>query len=274
MMFGANWSNVIELLGALLVLLAFWANARGKWGRDTPVYLLVNLAGAVFLGVVALALRRWGFVLLEIAWAGVSLAGLLRATRRGFPQPTIEDIRVTDDRTRLRELMHALALQRGHFVLASGKESRYYLDGRMVTLSPEGAYLTGKLMHAVLQPLGVEAVGGLTMGADPVATAVAVYSFQQGEPMPAFLVRKETKAHGMQKQVEGPVRPGMRVAIVEDTVTTGESSLRAIEAVEAMGCTVVTVLALIDRLEGARERLEAAGYEFRALFTIRDLDLD
>lgn len=178
------------------------------------------------------------------------------------------------DRDRLLTLVEELALSRGHFILASGRESTYYLDGRMVTLSPEGAYLTGKLMLAQLQGQDVQAVGGLTMGADPVATAVAVVSFLEGTPIPAFLVRKEAKAHGKGKQVEGPVQPGMRVAVVEDTVTTGDSALKAIAAVEALGCTVVTVLALVDRLEGARELLESKGYRFEPLFTVRDLGIE
>lgn len=178
-----------------------------------------------------------------------------------------------DQRTRLLELVSTVALTRGHFILASGKESTFYLDGRLVTLSPEGAYLTARLMLAQMQGLDVQAVGGLTMGADPIAAAIAVVSYLDGHPLPAFLVRKEAKSHGKQKQVEGPLPPQARVAIVEDTVTTGESALRAIEAVEALGCTVEVVLALVDRLEGARELLEGKGYRFTPLFTIRDLGI-
>ncbi|MHB9024464.1 MAG: orotate phosphoribosyltransferase [Armatimonadota bacterium] len=177
------------------------------------------------------------------------------------------------DRERLLQLVEAHALSRGHFVLASGKTSTYYLDGRMVTLLPEGAYLLGKLLVARLRELGVQAVGGLTMGADPIAAAVAVVSHLEGSPIPAFLVRKETKSHGTQKLVEGHLPPGARVAIVEDTVTTGESALKAIAAVEALGCTVTIVLALVDRLEGGRELLEGKGYPFSPLFTIRDLGI-
>ena len=181
---------------------------------------------------------------------------------------------MSNDRARLLELINTQALSRGHFILSSGKESSYYLDGRLVTLSPEGGYLTGKLMGERLADAGVQAVGGLTMGADPVATAIAVVSYLQGHPLPAFLVRKEAKAHGTQKLVEGPLPEKARVAIVEDTVTTGESMLKAIEAVEALGCTVALALCLVDRLEGARERLERAGYQFDALFTVRDLGIE
>jgi len=180
----------------------------------------------------------------------------------------------SDARLRLLELIRTEALSRGHFILASGKESTFYLDGRLITLSPEGAYLTGKLFFERLRGQDIQAVGGLTMGADPIATAVAVLSFQGGQPIPAFLVRKDVKAHGKQKLVEGPLPAGARVAIVEDTVTTGESALKAIAAVEALGCTVGLVLALVDRLEGARERVEAAGYVFSSIFTIRDLGIE
>ena len=180
---------------------------------------------------------------------------------------------MNEDRRRLLEMVKTVALSRGHFILASGKESNFYLDGRLVTLSPEGAYLIGKLMYEQIHELDVEAVGGLTMGADPVATAIAVVSHLEGHGIPAFLVRKEAKGHGKQKLVEGPLRPGARVAIVEDTVTTGESALKAIAAVEALGCSVVTVLALVDRLDGARELLESKGYAYAPLFTIHDLDI-
>ena len=195
--------------------------------------------------------------------------------RQSKAQP-IRSIRARESvsRERLRQLLQTQALSRGHFILASGKESTFYLDGRMVTLSPEGAFLTGKLLFERMHGLDIHAVGGLTMGADPIATAVAIFSHLSAQPIPAFLVRKDVKAHGTHKQVEGPLPPNARVAIVEDTVTTGDSALKAIAAVEALGCTVVIVLALIDRLDGGRERLEAAGYPFASLFTIRDLGIE
>jgi len=178
-----------------------------------------------------------------------------------------------DERARLLELVKTQALSHGHFILSSGKESSYYLDGRLVTLSAEGGYLTGKLMLERFSGLDVQAVGGLTMGADPVATAISLVSYLEGHPIPAFLVRKETKAHGKQKLVEGPLPERARVAIVEDTVTTGESMLKAIAAVEELGCTVAIVLCLVDRLEGGREHIEGLGYHYESLFTIRDLGI-
>lgn len=180
---------------------------------------------------------------------------------------------MADDRARLLELIQELAVQRGHFILASGRESHYYLDGRMVALHPEGAYLIGKLLFAQMADLDVQAVGGLTMGADPVASAVSIVSFLEGRPINAFLVRKEAKGHGTKKLVEGPLAPGSRVVIVEDTVTTGQSPLKAVAAVEALGCTVAAVMVVIDRMEGARETIEGAGYKFMPLFTVKDLGL-
>jgi len=180
---------------------------------------------------------------------------------------------MVDERARLLELIERYAVQRGHFILASGRESNYYLDGRMVALHAEGAYLIGKLLFARIRALGAQAVGGLTMGADPVASAVSIASYLEGAPINAFLVRKEAKGHGTNKLVEGPLAPGSRVVIVEDTVTTGESSLKAVAAVEELGCKVAAVMVVIDRQEGARERIEGAGYRFEPLFTVKELGL-
>jgi orotate phosphoribosyltransferase len=267
------WTSLIELAGAALILLAFWANTSGRWPREGAAYLWTNLLGAVLLGVMAAWRRAPGFVLLEIAWIAISLASLRHPHATPQPLP-IKDATMADERARLLHLVESLALSRGHFILASGRESSYYLDGRMVTLSPEGAYLTGKLMFAQARELGIEAVGGLTMGADPIAASIAVVSHLAGAPLPAFIVRKDVKGHGKQKQVEGPLPEKARVAIVEDTITTGDSALKAAVAVEALGCTVVAVLALVDRLEGGRETIEGAGYQFLPLFTIRDLGIE
>ncbi len=271
---GHDRSEVVELAGAALILLAYWANAGGRWSRNAPAYLWVNLAGALLLGMIAYKLRRWGFVLLEVAWAGISIVSLWHRSRIAPITPPLPQQTAAEEHARLLELLKTQALTPGHFILSSGKESSYYLDGRLVTLSPEGGYLTGKLMLEQLGGLEIQAVGGLTLGADPVATAISVLSFREGRPIPAFLVRKDTKAHGKQQLIEGPLPEGARVAIVEDTVTTGESILTAVTAVEALGCTVAIVLCLVDRLEGARERIEGMGYRFDALFTIRDLGIE
>jgi orotate phosphoribosyltransferase len=179
-----------------------------------------------------------------------------------------------EERARLLELVKTHALKRGHFVLASGRESTYYLDGRLVTLSAEGAYLIGRLVWDAIRDLQVQAVGGPTLGADPMATAVAIASYQSGHPIPAFIVRKEAKSHGTGKMVEGPLPEYARVAIVDDTITSGGSAITAIEALESMGCQVAAVVSLVDRLEGASEALAARGYRYLPLFTIRDLGIE
>ena len=173
----------------------------------------------------------------------------------------------------LRELLRQRAYQRGQFRLSSGRVSPYYIDGRLITLWPEGCVLVGDLCFHKLRGRGLDAVGGLTLGADPMVTAIAYASHQAGEPLPAFIVRKEAKEHGRQRQIEGPpLERGMRVAIVDDALTTGGSALQAIEAVEAIGCVVATALVLVDRLEGGREVLAQRGYRLESVFTIHDID--
>jgi len=177
-------------------------------------------------------------------------------------------------RQRLCELIRTQALKRGQFVLSSGRVSSYYLDGRLITLSPEGAYLTGKVIFDLLKDSSVQAIGGPTLGADPMAAAVALVSHLEGRPMAAFIVRKEPKKHGRGRWVEGPLEPGMRVAILDDVITTGESLLRAIEAVKQEGCIVEKVIVLVDREEGGREVLAAQGYELTAIFNLLDLGIN
>ena len=170
-------------------------------------------------------------------------------------------------RDQLIRLLATRSARRGRFTLASGRESTLYIDARLTTMSPEGLVIIGPLGEAALttRPWRVEAVGGLTLGADPIAYAISYASALAGRPLRAFTVRKEAKAHGTGKLIEGPFRPGDRVAIVEDVITTGASARRAAEAVRASGGEVAGVLALVDREEGGREALEAAGLEVLAL---------
>ncbi len=179
------------------------------------------------------------------------------------------------DRERLIDLLRREALWTGQFTLASGRTSHYYVDGRKVTLAAEGAAL---LAAGVLDVLAgrpeVEAVGGLTMGADPIVGATLALAGLRGKALKGFLVRKEPKGHGTGQLVEGPVGPGMTVAIVEDVATTGGSALKAVEAVEAMGGRVACVIAMLDRLEGAAGAFETRGLDFYALATIRDLGVE
>ncbi len=157
------------------------------------------------------------------------------------------------------------ALKYGEFTLSSGKKSSYYFDGRLLSLDPEGALLIGRALVPLLRQAGVDAVGGPTLAADPIVTAVALTSQLEGKGIPAFIVRKETKEHGTGQLIEGPLASGSRVAIVDDTCTTGGSLLHAIAAAEAAGCTVVKVLVLLDRREGGTEELARRGYDFSAL---------
>ncbi len=180
------------------------------------------------------------------------------------------------DRGRLIALLQRDALRTGTFTLASGRTSHYYVDGRKVTLSAEGAAQVGAgVLELLADPPGVAAIGGLTMGADPIVGAALAVAGASARPgLLGFLVRKEAKGHGTGKLVEGPVAPGMDVAIVDDVATTGGSSLQAVDAAQALGCRVVRVIAVLDRLEGASEAFAARGLDFRSMVTIRDLGVE
>lgn len=156
-------------------------------------------------------------------------------------------------------------------VLTSGRTSRYYVDAKMTTLDPQGARLTALLFLEVLKTYDIDAIGGFTLGADPIVSAVAALSSETERPLPAFIVRKEPKKHGERKMIEGPFQPGWKVAVVDDVVTTAGSTLKACKAVEEEGGKVVLTLALVDRLEGGRENLEKNGYTFVSLLTRDDL---
>ncbi len=160
------------------------------------------------------------------------------------------------------------------FRLSSGALSRYYFNLKQVTYSPEGQYLVGKLFYEKMKALHLspKAVGGLTLGADPIAMAVARYSFDVRDPVEAFVIRKEPKGHGMGRQIEGNVKAGDSVVIIEDVVTTGGSTLKAIEAAEREGLRILAVIALLDRCEqGGRRNIEARGYPFYSILTVNDI---
>lgn len=174
---------------------------------------------------------------------------------------------MTDDlRKRFLEVVRERGLKRGEFTLASGEKSTYFFDLKMVTLHPEGAYLAGRLVLDILKGVDIDAVGGLTLGADPIVAAVAAVSHLEGRPIPAFIERGELKDHGTQKAIEGYVPgEGGRVAIVEDVITKGGASLKAIGLAEAAGCRVVKVVALVDRHQGGSDELRRRGYDFSAI---------
>jgi orotate phosphoribosyltransferase len=174
---------------------------------------------------------------------------------------------------RLLSILAARSARRGQFTLASGRQSTLYIDARLTTMSPDGLALIGPLALAALRDASwnVDAIGGLTLGADPISYAIAYASASTATPLRAFTVRKEAKAHGAGRLIEGPFQVGDRVAVVEDVITTGGSALRAIEAIRAGGGTVAGVLALVDREEGGREALESAGLAVLTLARASDI---
>lgn len=178
------------------------------------------------------------------------------------------------NRDALIELVREKALKIGKFTLASGKEASFYLDCRQVTLDSRGANLIAEGFLDLLGENVPDAVGGMAIGADPITAAIITLAGQRGLALNGFIVRKEAKAHGRGRDVEGPVQEGQNVVIVEDVVTTGGSSLKAIERVEAFGLKVQEVIAIVDRLEGGREAFEERGYQLRTLFTIRDFGIE
>lgn len=182
-------------------------------------------------------------------------------------------------REQLRDLITSLAVVHGKVTLSSGKEADYYVDLRRVTLHHRAAPLIGHVMLDALEEAGlgtveVDAVGGLTLGADPIATALLHAAASRGLDLDAFVVRKAAKAHGMQRQIEGPDISGRRVVVVEDTTTTGGSPIAAIEAARAAGAEVVGVATIVDRDTGAREKIEALGVPYHSLFGLADLGLE
>jgi len=162
---------------------------------------------------------------------------------------------------RLISILAERSARRGQFTLASGRQSTLYIDARLTTMSPDGLALIGPLALAALRQSSwqVDAIGGLTLGADPISYAIAYASASSDAPLRAFTVRKEAKAHGTGRLIEGPFREGDRVAVVEDVITTGGSALRAVEAIRAAGGSVSGVIALVDREEGGRAALEDVG---------------
>lgn len=176
-------------------------------------------------------------------------------------------------RDRLLALLVERSLELGDFTLSSGERSSYYIDARRTTMSAEGQYLIGRVGHDLIRASGLEAnaVGGLTMGADPIAYAIAHASWLAGQPLDAFSVRKSVKGHGTRRLIEGALQPGSRAVVVEDVMTTGESLLRAIEAVRHAGAAVVGALALVDREAGGRAKIEAEGCPVLTVFTASDV---
>ncbi|MBV5306261.1 MAG: orotate phosphoribosyltransferase [Desulfobulbaceae bacterium] len=180
-----------------------------------------------------------------------------------------------NDRQRLKEILLEKSYRQGSFTLTSGKTSDFYIDGKQTTLSAEGAYLCGKLILEMIlkQQEPIQAVGGMTLGADPLVTAVSLVSFLEKHPIPAFIVRKEAKGHGTGNYIEGlkNMPAGCRVALLEDVVTTGGTLLKVIERVESQGFKVGLVVTVVERQEGGTKTLADAGYPLESIFTREEL---
>lgn len=178
---------------------------------------------------------------------------------------------LTTLRHKLLDLFSQLAYQEGDFVLASGQSSSYYINKTQVTLHPQGALAVGRILFPLL-PINTQAVGGLTLGADPVVTAVSVVSVYENRPIPALIVRKEAKGHGTRAYIEGPILPeGAKVVVLEDVVTTGRSAMKAVERLREAGYTVERVISLIDRKQGGAEFYQSVGLDFAAVFSIEEI---
>jgi orotate phosphoribosyltransferase len=180
-------------------------------------------------------------------------------------------IAIADLRQHLLDLLLQFAYQEGDFVLSSGQKSTYYINSKQVTLRADGALTVGRLLWAMLPP-DTHAVGGLTLGADPMVTAVSLVSELEAHPIPALIVRKQPKGHGTKAYIEGPNLPaGAHVVVLEDVVTTGKSALQAVEQLRNAGYTVTKIMALVDREQGGEACYAEQGLAFEAIFSIRDL---
>ncbi|MBW4668869.1 MAG: orotate phosphoribosyltransferase [Cyanomargarita calcarea GSE-NOS-MK-12-04C] len=174
-------------------------------------------------------------------------------------------------RHKLLDLFCQLAYQEGDFILSSGQNSSYYINGKQVTLHPEGALAIGRILLSLV-PSDTCAGAGLTLGADPIVSAVSIVSALENRPIPALIVRKEAKGHGTQAYIEGPTLAlGANVVVLEDVVTTGRSAMKAVERLRDAGYTVNRVISLIDRLQGGAEFYQSMGLQFEAVFTIEDI---
>lgn len=183
------------------------------------------------------------------------------------------DISPSEAHDRLRQLVNDKAVIRGDFVLTSGAKSNYYIDGKYISLTSEGLAYFSRVVLDMIENTEIDLIGGMTLGADPIIGAVVAMSHMIGRPLDGIIIRKEAKEYGSNKQIEGPMKDGAKIVIIEDVVTTGGSSLRAIDAVEKAGGKVVKVITLVDRLAGGRDAFESKGYVFEPIFTIKDLDI-
>jgi orotate phosphoribosyltransferase len=178
------------------------------------------------------------------------------------------------ERGRLLSILKSLSYEEGEFILKSGKKSNFYIDARETTLNPEGMYLAGEIIYKMVREIpGVEAAGGVSVGADPLVCATVMSAYHRNDNLKGFFIRKEPKGHGRNLWIEGAknLKKGMNVVILEDVITTGSSSLKAVEITEQEGFNVKGIIALLDRLEGGRESIESKGYILKTIFNLMDL---
>jgi len=177
------------------------------------------------------------------------------------------------DKLWLLKILREKSVSYGEITLSSDKKSSYYVDSKLTTFDSGGVSLVGKLVFEIIKDKGreISAVGGLTMGADPIAISTIIAALNENYPLKGFSVRKEAKKHGKRKLIEGNLDVEDKVVILDDVITTGNSTVKAIEAVREFGCDIIMVVALVDRLEGGTEKIREMGYEVRAIFTIDDL---
>ncbi len=174
-------------------------------------------------------------------------------------------------RQQLLDLFCQVAYQEGDFLLSSGQRASYYINGKQITLHPQGGLAVGRLLLPLL-PEGTQAVAGLTLGADPMVTAVSVVAAYEGRSLPALIIRKEAKGHGTRAYIEGPALPeGSAITVLEDVVTTGQSALKAVERLQQAGYQVNGVLSLVDRQQGGAELYQTVGLPFQAVFAIAEI---
>jgi orotate phosphoribosyltransferase len=177
-------------------------------------------------------------------------------------------------KAQLFKLLKGKALKKGRFVLSSGKISNYYLDGRVITLTPEGAFLAANIILDFIKKKKVDAIGGPTLGADPIVGAIAAISHIRRMPLETFIVRKAAKEHGAKRQIEGPVlKKGNKVIIIDDVATTGKALIEAKIALDKIGVSIISALVIVDRCEGAEENLRKAGIKLNSIFKIKDFGL-
>lgn len=186
----------------------------------------------------------------------------------------MEKLKRGELKEKLFNLLNQEALKRGKFMLSSGKESNYYLDGRVITLHPQGAYLVASIILDMLEGEVLEAIGGPTLGADPISGALAALSYIYDRPIKTFIVRKQAKEHGTQQQVEGPVlKNGDRVILIDDVATSGKAILEAKQALDKIGVIVKKAIVIVDRNQGAVDNLAKAGIKLESIFKIADFGL-